>query len=251
MNERLILDQVKMAMNAKLMPYGALLDYRYKNLCVKTSTEALLAIEVRINNSELPLEDCAKAGIVDDEHFMIAPASQELVNPVCQAFLQCHPQLKQELYTPTSNPYISEATRNKIKRDMEIFKEQTGEDLVLPQILILTTPEIDDNQKDVMNKSVDALEKQCEVLYKKEYAKFKAELSAKLADKDVRTAEECEKAFDNEYQKLWMDVEKYTEEERMAIDEANQRYHNRKEGNNNNSNAPEVYQTMKMGEYEE
>lgn len=244
-------DQIKTSMRGKLMPYSSMLDYRYKNLCVKTSTEALLPIEVKVDNRELPLEQCAKSGIVDDEHFMIAPTDQALVTPVCQAFLETHPQLKQDLYNPVDNPYISQATREKLRNDIRLFKEMTSEDLVLPQVLILTTPEVNDDEKDALNNTVDVLKKQCEVLYKKEYTRFKTELQAALVKSNPDEINSANKELDDEYNKLWQDVEKYTMEERQAIEEANQRYHERQEAMQEKEKDQEVYQSMKLGEFEE
>lgn len=250
-------DQIKMSMRGKLMPYSAMLDYRYKNLCVKTSTEALLPVEVKFGEKELPLEDVAKAGIIDDEHFMIAPTNIGYVTAVCQAFIETHPQLKQELFDPVENPYISQASREKIRNQKQIFREQMNEELILPQVLILTTPEVDDDSKDALNNTVDVLKKQCEVLYKKEYTRFKTELQAALVKSSPDEINSANKELDDEYNKLWQDVEKYTMEECQAIEEANQRYHERKmqresEANNHmNESDFQKSQTMKFGEYEE
>lgn len=249
-----ILDNTKMAMRAKLMPYAGMLDYRYKNLCVKTSKEALLPIEVKLGDNEMPLENCAKSGIIDEEHFMIAPLKQELVIPVCQAFLETHPQLKQDLYNQLDNPYISAATKNKLRNDMELFKEQTGEVLVLPQVLILTTPEVNDDEKKMLNDTVDVLKKQCEVIFSKEYAKFKSDMNAQMARSKPEELLAANKELDNEYQALWKTVEDYTMQERMTIEQANERYHQRKasqEGESEDNENTKVYQSMKFGEYEE
>lgn len=246
-------DQAKMALRAKLMPIGALLDYRYKNLCVKTSPEALLPVEVNVAEKTLNLEQCAKSGIIDDEHYQIAPLNLSLVTPVCSAFMMAHPMLLQKLYDPLECPYIPEAQRNELKRQKEMFREQMGEELVLPEILILTTPEVDDDTKDSLNGMVDALYKQCEVLYKKEHVRVAAEMNAALARKDASEVREANKALDSEYDSLWRDVEKATDEERQAIEEANQRYHERKQQSNNGLSEEEAEKvfSMKFGEFEE
>lgn len=251
------LDQVKMAMRAKLMPYGGLLDYRYKNLCVKTSTEALLSVEVEIGKDEFPLEKVAKAGIIDDEHFMVMPNDNSLQTAICKAFAKTHPQLKQELYDVLDNPYLEEEYKAKIRKQTELFKEQTGEDLPLPPALILITPEINDDAKKILNNTVDTLKNQCEVLYKKEYTKFKTELNSVMAKAKPEELINANRELDNEYNKLWKDVEGYTEAEREAIEKANERYHQRelqKEREENNGYTDEdakKVQSMRFGEYEE
>lgn len=250
-------DQAKMALRAKLMPYGALLDYRYKNLCVKTSTEALLPVEVEVDETSMTLEQCAKSSIVDDEHFLIAPLTLSLVLPVCNAFLETHPMLLQKLYDPQECPYIPAAQRNELKRQKELFFEQMGEELVLPEVLVLTTPEVDDDTKDHLNNMVDVLYKQCEVLYKKEYTRISADMNAQLARKDISAIRDANKALDSEYESLWRDIEKYTQEERQAIEEANQRYRERKQERERQENGglseeeEMKIHSMKLGEFEE
>lgn len=251
------LDKAKAAMRAKMTSYSAMLDYRYKNLCVKTTTEALLPIQVERGNAEVPLEAVAKAVIVDDEHYMILPNSVGLESAICYAFMKTHPQLRQEVYDAMHNPYADESIRASVTREKEMFRERTGEDLLLPNVLILTTPEVNDDARNVLDKSVDALRTSCEVLCRREYSQYKSEMNIAMASDKPEDIKSANEDYDAEYDKLWQDVEKITDEEHQVIEEANKRYHQRKlakQNERNNGHTDEeskVLHSMKFGEYEE
>lgn len=250
-------DQIKLAMQGKLLQYYSLLDFRYKSLCVKTNQEALLPIEVTVGKIEYPLEKVAQVAIIDDEHYLVAPPEQSLILPICEAFAKILPQLSQEVIDPMDNPYSSEEARNQVKGMLKIYKDQTGEDLKLPDNIILTTPEVNDDMKDVLDNSVKSLKSQCEVLYKKELKAMKVDLAKALAKEDPEELKKGNDELDKEYEKLWNEVEKITTEEIRIIEEANQRYHQREEArlraqHNGLSEADDkVVHSMKLGDYEE
>lgn len=250
-------DKMKMQMRTKLMQYATLLDYRYKNLCVETSAEALLPVEVTIDTKDLTLEQVAKSAIIDNEHFLIAPNNISYQVPISKAFFQTHPQLKQDFYDPMDNPYSSDKSKANIKQQKDMFREQMGEELTLPQILILTTPEVNDDVKDQLNKTVDALNSQCEVLCQKVLVDKKSELAIKMAQAKPEELKKANSELDDEYNKNWHDIEVSTENEHQAIERANQRYHERKKQNEQNEDEKmndidyQKSHSMKFGEYEE
>lgn len=247
-------DKMKMQMRTKLMQYATLLDFRYKNLCVETSSEALLPIEVTVGKNDYTIEQVAKSAIIDDEHYLIAPVSPSFLHPISKAFLKTHPQLKQEFYDPMDNPYSSDESKASLKMQKEMFREQMGEELTLPQILILTTPEVNDDTKDQLNKTVDALKEQCRALYEKELMKHKADLNVKMAQAKTDEIVKANQELDDEYKKLWRDAEMCTEEERQIIVKANQRYHDRQKQNEHDETMDEDFiksHSMKFGVYEE
>lgn len=250
-------DQVKTAMRARLIPFGVMLDYQYKNLCVKTSSEALLPVEVEVGKTAMPLEKVAQVGIVDDEHYQIAPIETSYVTPICTAFFKTHPQLKQEVVEPLSSPFVSEETKAKVREMNEDFMQQIGEMPLMPNLIILTTPEVDDNMKKMLLQSVDVLLKQCEVLYKKELTEAKAKVAYALSQLDPLELKNANEELDKEYETHWKSVEDYTEQERQAIEEANKRYHDRhlqeelKEHHGVKAEDESKVFSMKFGEYEE
>lgn len=250
-------DKVKTAMRARLIPYGVMLDYQYKNLCVKTSTEALLPVEVEVGNVAQPLEKVAQVGIVDDEHFQIAPQDASYITAICAGFFKTHPQLKQEVIDPLNSPFASEETKAKVRELNDMMGEQIGEQPSMPQLIILTTPEVNDNMKKLLLESVDVMLKQCEVLYQKELTEAKAKVAYALSEQDPLDLKQANKELDEEYDKHWSGVEDCTKQMRQDIEDANKRYHERhhqeefKEHGGMSAEDDAKVHSMKFGEYEE
>lgn len=219
----------KTSLIEKLGMYTSLLDFRYKNLCIKTHPEALLPIEVEAGAIPERLEDIAQVGIIDDEKFLVIPNNQSMMSKVCQAFIKSHPQLKQEVVQMDISDDLDPETKAEVETQRESYKQQTGEDLPPIYALILTTPEVDDNMKDTMDKSVDALEKQCEVKYQKELIEFKSRMAISLASQGAEDLDKANSELDDIYNNCWKQVEEITESMHSEIADANIRYHKRKD----------------------
>lgn len=222
-----ITDKYKTMLDGKLLTYASLLDFRYKCLCVKTSPEALLPIEVSTSEGDMPLEKIAKIGIMDDEHYLIAPLSQDMLTPICKAFLSRYPQLKQELKDLNLSENIDPETRDEYEATKMILKQQTGEDLPPIRVLELTTPEVDDDMKKQLDQSVDALKQMCKAKFQTELANCKAETSRALA-RDPQELQKANNELDIIYNKDWNIVEHYSQKEKEDIADANNRYNQRK-----------------------
>lgn len=234
-----ISDKYQASLRDKLGMYASLLDYRYKNLCIKTHPEALLPIEVNTKMGETKLEEVAIAGIMDDEHFLVVPKEQRDMMQVCHAFLMAHPQLKQEIIELDKSEDLDPETKSDIETHREIMKAQTGEDLPPINGLLLTTPEINDNMKDQMDKAVDALEKQCEVKFQAELIDHKTRMAISMAGAEPEELDKANSDLDDMYDKCWEIVEDLGIEMHNEIANANELYHEReKEKIIQNSNDP-------------
>lgn len=227
-----IADKYKTGMRNKLSMYSSLLDFRYKNLCVKTNQEALLPIEIKTKNRDLPLEEVAQIGIMDDEHFLVAPTTPNMLQPICQAFLTTHPQLKQEIILLDQQEDLDPETKAVIEMNKEIMKEQTGEELPPLQALLLTTPEVNDNLKDRLDDAVSVLKKQCEVKYQKELLDNKKRMAISMTGAAPKDLDNANKELDQMYDQCWQIVEELTAAELADIADANRLYHLREEERN-------------------
>lgn len=235
----LIADRYQTSLRDKLGMYASLLDFRYKNLCIKTYPEALLPVEVKTKMGETKLEEVAMTGIMDDEHFLVVPKEQRDMMQVCHAFLMAHPQLKQEIVELDKSEDLDEETKSEIETHREIMKAQTGEDLPPINGLVLTTPEINDDMMDQMDKAVDALEKQCEVKFQAELADHKARMLISMTGAEPKELDKANSDLDDMYDKCWEIVEDMTLTMHNDIAHANELYHEREEEKNRqNSNDP-------------
>lgn len=122
----------------KLASLVAMMDYRFKNICVKAEEVSLLPITARIEGEDKNLEDCATIGKDDDYHFMIFPKYDEDMMDIAVAIARVHPEFRQERKAmPVTVP----------DRD-------GNEKEVDAKYILLTMPEVDDERYDVLKEAV-------------------------------------------------------------------------------------------------
>lgn len=122
----------------KLASLVAMMDYRFKNICVKAEEVSLLPITARIEGEDKNLEDCATIGKDDDYHFMIFPKYDEDMMDIAVAIARVHPEFRQERKSmPVTVP----------DRD-------GNEKEVDAKYILLTMPEVDDERYDVLKEAV-------------------------------------------------------------------------------------------------
>lgn len=122
----------------KLASLVAMMDYRFKNICVKAEEVSLLPITARIEGEDKNLEDCATIGKDDDYHFMIFPKYDEDMMDIAVAIARVHPEFRQERKSmPVTVP----------DRD-------GNEKEVDAKYILLTMPEVDDERYDVLKETV-------------------------------------------------------------------------------------------------
>lgn len=122
----------------KLASLVAMMDYRFKNICVKAEEVSLLPITARIEGEDKNLEDCATIGKDDDNHFMIFPKYDEDMMDIAVAIARVHPEFRQERKSmPVTVP----------DRD-------GNEKEVDAKYILLTMPEVDDERYDVLKEAV-------------------------------------------------------------------------------------------------
>lgn len=223
-----ITDKHTTKLRGLLLTYASLLDFRYKCLCVNATPEALLPIEIKTTQGDIALEKVCQIGIMDDEHYLVAPISQDMLIPIAQAFMKRYPQLRQEFVDMELTDNIDPEEREQYEEAKRMVKEQTGEDLPPLRMLQLTTPEINDDMKKQLDISVDTLEKMCKAKFKEELTKCKANAAKDLANFPEKI-DIANKELDNTYNECWELVQGYTMQEKEIIAEANKRYHQREE----------------------
>lgn len=122
----------------KLASLVAMMDYRFKNICVKAEEVSLLPITARIEGEDKNLEDCATIGKDDDYHFMIFPKYDEDMMDIAVGIARVHPEFRQERKSmPVTVP----------DRD-------GNEKEVDAKYILLTMPEVDDERYDVLKEAV-------------------------------------------------------------------------------------------------
>lgn len=120
----------------KMAGYQFLLNYRYKNLCVKADPMALLSVIVNINGEDKEIEDVADVSTPDDYHFEILPKMTNSLEEINTGILSYHPEFK-----PST--------------------EQMEEDDPDTQYLVYEMPEVDKDRRDFLTEAAKSLHKEC------------------------------------------------------------------------------------------
>lgn len=122
----------------KLANIVAMMDYRFKNICVKAEEVSLLPIVALIQGEEKKLEECSTIAKDDEYHFSIFPTYDEDLKDIAFAIFRAHPEFKQEVKTMQVSVPNGDSERN-----------------VNVNYIELTMPEVDDDRYDVIKQAVD------------------------------------------------------------------------------------------------
>ncbi|MCR4766198.1 MAG: ribosome recycling factor [Bacteroidaceae bacterium] len=191
---------------AKVGGYAVLLQYRYMNLCVKAEPASLLSLEVVDSEGEtMGLEQAAYVLQVNDYVFEVVPKDEELLFPICKAFIQSHPEFKQDV--------ITSKEEDRLNRQDEEEKH-----------VLLTMPDVDKNRYDVLMNAVSTLYKECVVQIDKAKNVYVIKLTSKMEGESSKDIDEAKDTLEAEYKKHKDLVKEYRETKEKEIEEAYQRW---------------------------
>lgn len=122
----------------KLSNLVAMMDYRFKNICVKAEEVSLLPITANIQGENKNLEDIATIAKEDDYSFMIFPKYDEDMYDIAVGIMRVHPEFRIE--RKAMQVTVPEADGK--NRDVDA------------KYLLLTMPIVDDNRYDVLKEDV-------------------------------------------------------------------------------------------------
>lgn len=129
----------------KLTNIVAVMDYKFKNICVKAEEVSLLPITAHIEGDEKNLEGCATIAKPDDYHFMIIPNYDEDMQDIAVAIARVHPEFKQEKKAMS----VSVPNKDGKEKNVDVNYIQ------------LTMPVVDDDRYDVLKQAVDVVYNLC------------------------------------------------------------------------------------------
>lgn len=135
----------------KMGAYISLLDFRYRNLCVKAEPASLLPVTVETGGGELNLEEVASVAIPDDYQIAVIPNIQNYLSTIMRAIFDAHPEFKLE---------VKDLNEDEEKKDDEEPEKY----------LLYTMPEVDKDRRDFLNNGVKGLHKECKIRIDAEYA---------------------------------------------------------------------------------
>ena len=135
------------SLGEKYTNYIGIMDFRFRNLCIKSDPMALLSVKVLIEGELQNIETCADVGKDNDYQFMVFPKYEEDLGQIAKGILEVHPEFKVEGKT----------------MPIESVDENGNDQTVDVKYLLLTMPVVNDDRYKVLKDGVDAIYQDCKI----------------------------------------------------------------------------------------
>ena len=188
----------------KMGGYVALLNYRYMNLCIKAVPEALLAIMVKTEEGDEPIENVAKARNAKDreDQFEILPMAPDLLLPIVKGIKTAHPEF-----------------------DLDIRNvDPDSDDKDQQQYIVATMPTVDQNRHDILMQAVATLSDACAGILDMTVADYAARIVVKLIGAPAEEIDEAKDILQQIRDKHDEMCANYRAEKEQEIEDAYTRY---------------------------
>lgn len=209
----LLLKEIQTA-GSKYGAYCGLLEYRYKNLCVKADPFSLLPVTVEANLYECNIEEVASVERTNDFQLTVYPHEAMYVAEISKGVLKAHPEFKQTLML---HPNEGD--------DRELNAVQLYDDtLEGSKYLVFTMPKVDKNRRDVLTNGVKTLYEECNSKIKVVNMQAKAELTSGSFLSTQKDMDEAEQRLKELYNTTQEKIDKLKQDKLDEIEEAYQHY---------------------------
>ena len=135
------------SLGEKYTNYIGIMDFRFRNLCIKSDPMALLPVKVLIEGELQNIEKCADVGKDNDYQFMVFPKYEEDLGQIAKGILEVHSEFKVEGKT----------------MPIESVDENGNDQTVDVKYLLLTMPVVNDDRYKVLKDGVDAIYQDCKI----------------------------------------------------------------------------------------
>lgn len=135
------------SLGEKYTNYIGIMDFRFRNLCIKSDPMALLSVKVLIEGELQNIEQCADVGKDNDYQFMVFPKYEEDLGQIAKGILEVHSEFKVEGKT----------------MPVESVDENGNDQTVDVKYLLLTMPVVNDDRYKVLKDGVDAIYQDCKI----------------------------------------------------------------------------------------
>ena len=185
-----------------LSGYAILLSFRMYNLCVKAHPVILLPVVVKVKGTEQKLEDIAQVGLRAEDQLDIYPSHEDLIVPIGQGIAELHPELKQSIEAI----HVDEPEPKDFK------------------YLRLTMPEVDKARHDLLLEGVDAYYEVAKGQLDVAKVKYVARMEKSIFGQPKEEVDVARGMFDETFNQHAEMVEKTVADKQTEIEEAYQRY---------------------------
>ena len=199
---------------SKFGAYYSLLDFRYKNLCVKADPFSLLPVTVEANLYECNIEEVASVMVSNDFQLTVYPNDAMYLVDISKGVLKAHPEFKQTLMLHPDEGDDQELEPDKIyDQSIKGFK-----------YLIFTMPKVDKNRHDLLTNGVKTLYQECRSKVKVVNMQTKAQLTNGSFLSTQQDMDEAEARLKELFDKTQEKVDQLKKDKLDEIEEAYQHY---------------------------
>ena len=209
-----LLKEVQTA-SSKFGAYYGLLDFRYKNLCVKSDGTSLMSVSVMANGYECNIEEVAMVAQPNEFQLAVIPNEEMYLKDIIKGVFEAHPEFKMKMMLRTDEG----AEELGDDQDDDSDAQKQGQKYIL-----YTMPDVDKDRRDLLTEGVKVLHRECKS--KIEIVNFDAQ-NKMLEGSFISTQKEIEEAADQlkqTYEKTKEMVDQLLEKKFEEIEEAYQKY---------------------------
>lgn len=198
MNNTIIsqIDEAQKRMGA----YIALLNYRYKNLCVKADIAALLPVSVYADGEELNIEDVANVNMPDEYQLGVYPKDPSDLQSIIQGIYEAHPEFKMEIKST----------------------DDSGDEA--SKYVLYTMPEVDKNRRDFLMNGTKGLHEESQARIDAIHASYQARFAEMLVNASEEDAHDANAALEDAYDQCSGMTDELLKQKRQEIEEGYERY---------------------------
>ena len=225
--------------SSKFGAYYGLLDFRYKNLCVKSDGTSLMSVSVMANGYECNIEEVAMVSQPNEFQLAVIPNEDMYLKDIVKGIFEAHPEFKMKMMLRTDDG--AEELGNDQEEGADTQKQ--GQKYIL-----YTMPVVDKDRHDLLTEGAKALHRECRS--KIEIVNFDAQ--NKLLEgsfiSNQTDMEEAEAQLDKVYKQSKEMADQLLEQKLEEIEDAYQKYLEDKSENEEEDPGYDVTKGVRMRE---
>ena len=225
--------------SSKFGAYYGLLDFRYKNLCVKSDGTSLMSVSVMANGYECNIEEVAMVSQPNEFQLAVIPNEDMYLKDIVKGIFEAHPEFKMKMMLRTDDG------AEELGNDQEEGSENQKQG---QKYILYTMPVVDKDRHDLLTEGAKALHRECRS--KIEIVNFDAQ--NKLLEgsfiSNQTDMEEAEAQLDKVYKQSKEMADQLLEQKLEEIEDAYQKYLEDKSENEEEDPGYDVTKGVRMRE---
>ncbi len=197
---------------SKLSGYVALLQFRYSNLCVEADPASLMPVTIQYDNVNYDIENVADVAIPREDQLQVYPKDPELLYTIGKSIAEYHPEFKQEVVDDVEDEQNDSANKDE--------QEDENEN----KSLLLTMPEVNKDRRDVLMDGVKILYDELKVKLDTNIQSYTQRVMAELSGAKAEEIDEAKESIEDIKKQHYDLAKTYREKKEKQIEEAYQRY---------------------------